>query len=87
MLVFVCALAETVPAHSFVRNRKSERCELANQRDRVVRDIFSKNGVTMKNSRLLTELPGEGTNNNFALYTRHLTIVKQYSMVASCSPV
>ena len=28
---FVCAPEETVPAHSFVRNRKSERCELANE--------------------------------------------------------
>ncbi len=26
-----CALTETVPAHSFVMNRKSERCELANE--------------------------------------------------------
>jgi hypothetical protein len=28
---FIRALTETVPAHSFVRNRKSERCELANE--------------------------------------------------------
>jgi hypothetical protein len=27
--VFVCALTETVPAHSFVRNRRSERCGFA----------------------------------------------------------
>ena len=30
-LVFVGALTVTVPAHSYDRNRKSERCELANE--------------------------------------------------------
>jgi hypothetical protein len=45
---FVRALTVTVPAHSYVRNRKSEGCELANERDRVVSDIFSTSEANMK---------------------------------------
>lgn len=55
---FVRALTVTVPAHSCVRNRKSESCRFSDRRDRVVSDIFSKSKAIMKIVDPLTELPG-----------------------------
>lgn len=57
MRAFNFALAETVPAHSFVRNRKPERCRRQARQGREQHNFKERSAYEI--SRLLTELPGE----------------------------
>jgi hypothetical protein len=53
------ALTVTVPAHSYVRNRKSERCRRQARQGRERHNFRELSDHEI--SRLLTELPGEST--------------------------